>query len=64
VVKRGTFDACSAPEKRDEAVFQERWRQALEKSAGIAPYLQEGAEYVDGVRCADAERRSCRSEAA
>jgi hypothetical protein len=64
VVKRGTFDACSAPEKRDGTVFQERWRQALEKSAGVAPYLQEGAEYVDDVRRADAERRSCGSDAA
>ncbi len=36
--------------------WQAQWRDALEKTAGVAPYLEEGAEYVEDIRRADAER--------
>jgi aminoglycoside phosphotransferase (APT) family kinase protein len=45
-------------EDRDSAAWRAQWREALEKSAGIAPYLDEGSEYVEDIRRADAERLS------
>lgn len=45
-------------EEGDAAAWQAQWRDALEKSAGVAPYLEEGADYVVDVRRADRERLS------
>lgn len=55
---RRAVDVYLAQGERDAAVWQEQWRQAVEKSAGIAPYLEDGTEYVEDVRRADAERLS------
>ena len=40
------------------AAWQAQWRDALEKTAGVAPYLGEGIEYVEEIRRVDAERLS------
>lgn len=55
-VIRRAVDFYLVHEEQDATVWQEQWRQAVEKSAGRAPYLGEGAEYVEDVRRADAER--------
>lgn len=57
-VIRRAVDVYLAQEEQDAAVWREQWRQAVEKSAGRAPYLEEGAEYVEDVRRADAARLS------
>lgn len=41
----------------DEALRLARLRSALAESAGIAPYLPEGARYVEEVRRADVRRQ-------
>ena len=58
MVIRRAVDAYLTQEERDAAAWQEQWKQAVGKSAGLAPYLEEGAEYVEDVRRADAERLS------
>ena len=45
-------------DERAAAAWQEQWRDALAKSAGVAPSLKEGPEYVDDLRRTDAERLS------
>lgn len=55
---RRAVDVYLAQEDQDAAAWQEQWRKALEESAGVAPYLREGSEYVDDIRRADAERLS------
>ena len=57
-VIRRAVDTYLAQEDRDAAGWQAQWRDALEKSAGVAPYLGEGSEYVEDIRRADAERLS------
>lgn len=57
-VIRRAVDAYLTQEDRDAAAWQEQWRKALEGSAGVAPYLGEGSEFVEDVRRADAERLS------
>lgn len=57
-VIRRAVDAYLAQEDRDAAAWQAEWRKALEKSAGVAPYLKEGSEYVEDLRRIDAERLS------
>jgi predicted transcriptional regulator len=57
-VIRRAVDAYLAQEDRDAAAWQARWKDALAKSAGVAPYLGEGSEYVEDIRRADAERLS------
>jgi predicted transcriptional regulator len=58
VVIRRAVDVYLTQEEQNVAAFQAQWRQAVERSAGLAPYLQEGADYVDDVRRADVERLS------
>lgn len=55
---RRAVDVYLAQEDQDAAAWQEQWRKALEGSAGVAPYLGEGSEYVEDVRRADVERLS------
>jgi predicted DNA-binding protein len=43
--------------REDEAQKLDRLRAALRESAGIAPYLPDGASYVDEVRRADVGRQ-------
>lgn len=57
-VIRRAVDAYLAQENRDAAVWQAQWKEALEKSAGVAPYLGAGSEYVEEIRRIDAERLS------
>lgn len=58
MVIRRAVDAYLAQEDRDAAAWQAQWRKALEGSAGCAPYLEEGSEYVEDIRRADADRLS------
>jgi predicted transcriptional regulator len=58
MVIRRAVDVYLAEEERDAAAWQAQWRQALEGSAGLAPYLEEGTGYVEDVRRTDAERLS------
>ncbi len=58
MIIRRAVDVYLTQEEKDAAAWQEQWRQAIGKSAGLAPYLEEGAEYVEDVRRADAERLS------
>lgn len=55
---RRAVDAYLAQEDQEVAAWQEQWRKALEGSAGVAPYLGDGGEYVEDIRRADAERLS------
>jgi predicted transcriptional regulator len=45
-------------DERDTAAWQARWKEAVEETAGIAPYLEQGTDYVEGLRRGDAERLS------
>ncbi|MGB7686210.1 MAG: CopG family transcriptional regulator [Solirubrobacterales bacterium] len=58
VVIRRAVDVYLSQEERDAAEWQAQWRKAIEGTAGIAPYLDEGSEYVEGLRREDAERLS------
>jgi predicted transcriptional regulator len=53
---RRAVDEYLAHEDRDAAAWRRRWLHAVEQTAGIAPYLRDGAAYVDDIRAADAER--------
>jgi metal-responsive CopG/Arc/MetJ family transcriptional regulator len=53
---RRAIDAYLAQEMRDAAAWRTQWQEAVAETAGIAPYLEEGVEYVDKLRRADAER--------
>jgi DNA-binding ferritin-like protein (Dps family) len=57
-VIRRAVDAYLAQEEQDATTWQAQWRDALEKSAGVAPYLGEGSGYVEDIRRAEAERHS------
>lgn len=57
-VIRRAVDVYLEKEEQDAAAWKAQWRKALESSAGIAPYLAEGSEYVEDIRRADAERLS------
>lgn len=48
----------------DESERLARYRGALEESFGAAPYLLEGARYVDEIRAADRERERSLQERA
>jgi metal-responsive CopG/Arc/MetJ family transcriptional regulator len=53
---RRAIDAYLAQEIQDATAWRERWQEAVAATAGIAPHLEEGAEYVDNLRRAEAER--------
>jgi predicted transcriptional regulator len=55
---RQAVDVYLTQEERDTAAWQAQWTQTIEGTGGIAPYLQEGAAYVEGLRREDAERLS------
>jgi predicted transcriptional regulator len=55
VIRRAVDDYLSR-EDEDAAAWQVQWKKAIEGTSGIAPYLAEGAEYVDDLRRNDAER--------
>ena len=58
MVIRRAVDAYLSQEERDVAAWQAQWGKAIDGTAGIAPYLAEGSEYVEDLRRYDAERLS------
>ncbi|HEX2392285.1 MAG TPA: CopG family transcriptional regulator [Solirubrobacterales bacterium] len=56
VVIRRAVDIYLSQEAQDTAVWKEQWRKAIEGTAGIAPYLEQGREDVEDIRRRDAER--------
>jgi predicted transcriptional regulator len=58
MVIRRAVDVYLSQEERDAAAWQAQWKKAIEGTAGIAPYLAEGTEYVESLRRDDAERLS------
>jgi predicted transcriptional regulator len=55
-VIRRAVDEYLARDNRDSGEWKRRWHEAVAKTAGIAPYLPDGAAYVEQLRTADAER--------
>jgi metal-responsive CopG/Arc/MetJ family transcriptional regulator len=53
---RRAIDAYLAQEMRDAEGWRKQWREAVAETAGIAPYLEDGVEYVEKLRRAEAER--------
>lgn len=58
MVIRRAVDEYLSQEDQSTAAWKAQWKEALDGTAGIAPYLQEGAEYVEDIRRRDAERLS------
>jgi predicted transcriptional regulator len=58
MVIRRAVDVYLSQEERDAATWQAQWRKAIDGTAGIAPYLEEGTGYVEALRRDDAERLS------
>jgi predicted transcriptional regulator len=55
---RRAVDAYLSKDEQDAAAWQAQWKSAIEGTAGVAPYLAEGADYVEDIRREDAERLS------
>lgn len=55
---RRAVDEYLTQEERDSAAWRAQWAKAVKRTAGIAPHLEEGAEYVESIRRGDAERLS------
>lgn len=55
-VIRRAVDEYLARGEEDDAEWRDRWRAAVAATAGIAPYLSDGVEFVDEIRAADARR--------
>jgi len=53
---RRAVDGYLASGELDAASWRTRWREVVQRTAGIAPHLPAGADYVEDVRAADAER--------
>jgi metal-responsive CopG/Arc/MetJ family transcriptional regulator len=53
---RRAIDAYLAQEMRDAEDWRKQWQEAVAETAGIAPHLEDGVEYVDKLRRADAQR--------
>jgi predicted transcriptional regulator len=58
MVIRRAVDVYLSQEERDAAAWQAQWKKTIEGTAGIASYLDRGADYVEGIRREDAERLS------
>lgn len=56
MVIRRAVDIYLSQEEQDSVLWQEQWHKALDKTAGIASHLEEGADYVEDIRRQDAER--------
>jgi len=56
VLIRRAVEEYLVREEIDTETWQARWRKAVERTAGIAPYLSGGANYVERIREVDAER--------
>jgi predicted transcriptional regulator len=55
-VIRRAVDEYLARGHEDSEAWRKRWREAVARTAGIAPELADGAGYVERLRAADAER--------
>jgi metal-responsive CopG/Arc/MetJ family transcriptional regulator len=53
---RQAIDAYLAQEEQRAAAWRQEWQEAVAETAGIAPYLEDGAEYVEKLRRVGAER--------
>jgi predicted transcriptional regulator len=53
---RRAVDSYLSREEQDAAAWRANWAKAIEGSAGVAPYLEEGADYVEDIRREDAGR--------
>jgi predicted transcriptional regulator len=58
MVIRRAVDVYLSQEERDSVAWQAQWKGAIEATAGIAPYFEEGASYVEDLRREDAQRLS------
>lgn len=58
MVIRRAVDVYLSQEEQDAAAWQAQWKKAIAGTAGVAPHLDEGAEYVEDLRREDAERLS------
>jgi predicted transcriptional regulator len=56
VLIRRAVDIYLSREEQDAILWREQWQRALEKTAGIASHLEEGADYVEDLRRRDAGR--------
>jgi predicted transcriptional regulator len=55
---RRAVDEYLTQEERDTATWRAQWERAVQETAGIASHLEEGPEYVEGLRRRDAGRLS------
>jgi predicted transcriptional regulator len=55
-VIRRAVDEYLSRDREDPAAWRARWREAVTRTAGIAPYLPRGDVYVEELRAADAQR--------
>lgn len=55
---RQAVDKYLSEERQNSAAWKAKWKEALDRTAGIAPYLQEGVEYVEDIRRSDVQRLS------
>ncbi len=53
---RRAIDAYLSQETQGASAWRERWQEVVAETAGIAPHLPDGVEYVDELRKAGAER--------
>jgi metal-responsive CopG/Arc/MetJ family transcriptional regulator len=58
LVIRRAVDRYLSEEEQSASAWRAEWREAIEKTAGIAPHLEEGAKYIEELRRRDAERLS------
>lgn len=58
MVIRRAVDTYLSEAEQSAAAWKAQWKEALDKTAGVAPYLQDGVEYVEDIRRKDAERLS------
>lgn len=56
VLIRRAVEEYLSREERDAAGWRDRWREAVRQTAGLAPRLPAGADYVERMRQADARR--------
>lgn len=53
---RRAVDEYLARDLWDSVAWKASWEEAVARTAGVAPYLAGGADYVEDLRAADAER--------
>jgi predicted transcriptional regulator len=58
LVIRRAVDRYLSEEEQGANAWKAQWREVIEKTAGIAPHLEGGVEYVEELRRRDAERLS------